>query len=45
MDAYNSTNTFVGSAPNTSPTSSTFGKVTNQSNQGREMQYTLRLQF
>jgi hypothetical protein len=45
MDAYNTTNSFVGALPSTSPTSATFGKVTNQLNQGREMQYTLRLRF
>jgi hypothetical protein len=45
MDAYNMTNVFVPNAPNTSPTSSTFGRTTSQANQGREMQYTLRLHF
>jgi hypothetical protein len=45
FEAYNSPNCFVWANPNMSVTSSLFGRSTNQSNRGREMQYSLRLLF
>lgn len=44
-EAYNLTNSFMASLPNMSVTSSLFGRSTGQANKGREMQYSLRLQF
>jgi hypothetical protein len=45
FEAYNLTNSFVPSAPVTNVLSPVFGRATSQGNRGREMQYTLRLQF
>lgn len=45
IEAYNLPNSFVPTAPDTSVTSSTFGRSTNQQNYGREMQYTIRIHF
>jgi hypothetical protein len=45
FEAYNLTNSFMLSNPNMTVTSSLFGRSTGQANQGREMQYTMRLHF
>jgi hypothetical protein len=45
FEAYNLTNSFVPTDPVTDVQSTLFGRWTNQSNRGREMQYTLRLIF
>ena len=45
FEAYNSVNCFVWADPNMTVTSSLFGRSTSQVNRGREMQYSLRLQF
>ena len=45
LEAYNATNSFMAGNPNTSVTSSLFGKSTTQANAGREVQYSLRLHF
>ena len=45
FEAYNLTNSFVPTNPDMSVTSSTFGRTLDQQNRGREMQYSLRLQF
>ncbi len=45
MEAYNTTNSIIWSSPNVSVDSALFGKITSQSNRGRELQYTLRLHF
>ena len=45
MEAYNLMNSFMAGMPNTTVTSSLFGRSTTQANRGREMQYTLRLHF
>jgi len=45
MDAFNLTNTFVGSDPSTNPTASTYGRITNQANAGRTIEYTARIHF
>src|SRR5262249_36603060 len=45
FEAYNLTNSFVPSNPNLTVTSSVFGRSVDQQNRGREMQYSLRLQF
>lgn len=47
MEAYNLTNSFFWANPNTSVTSSLFGRSTSQrqGNRGRELQYSLRLTF
>ncbi|HWC00933.1 MAG TPA: hypothetical protein VG672_29705, partial [Bryobacteraceae bacterium] len=45
IEAYNTPNAFMPNQPDTSVTSSNFGKTTNQANYGREMQYTVRLHF
>jgi hypothetical protein len=45
LEAYNLTNTIQWSDPNLSVTSSLFGRITSQSNVGREMQYAIRLHF
>jgi hypothetical protein len=45
FEAYNVTNSFMLANPNLTVTSSLFGRVVNQANQGREMQYTMRLHF
>jgi hypothetical protein len=46
-EAYNLTNSLMWANPNMSVTSQLFGRSTAQAqgNRGREMQYTLRLQF
>ncbi len=45
MEAYNLTNSIMWSNPNTSVTSSLFGRITGQANRGRELQYCARLHF
>jgi len=45
IEAYNMTNSVVWSNPDTSVTSSTFGRVTSQANSGRQVQYAARLHF
>jgi len=45
MEAYNLTNSFIATNPVTTITSGTFGKSVNQANNGRELQYCLRLTF
>jgi hypothetical protein len=45
LESYNTTNSFMAGNPNTSVTSSLFGKSTSQANTGREVQYSLRLHF
>lgn len=45
FEAYNLTNSFVPTNPDMGVTSSTFGRSTSQQNRGREMQYSVRLQF
>jgi trimeric autotransporter adhesin len=45
LEAYNATNSFIAANPNTSVTSTLFGKCATQANAGREMQYSLRLHF
>jgi hypothetical protein len=45
LEAYNTTNSIMWSNPEVSRTSSLFGRVTNQANTGREVQYALRLHF
>jgi hypothetical protein len=45
LEAYNLTNSIMWSNPNTSVTSSLFGRVTSQANVGREVQYAARLHF
>ena len=45
FEAYNLTNSFMPSNPNMSVTSSLFGRSTDQANQGRELQYPIRLHF
>ena len=45
MEAYNLSNSFMASNPNVDVYSSLFGRSTGQANQGRQMQYTLRLHF
>ncbi len=45
FEAYNLSNSFMLGGPNTSVTSSLFGRSTAQANYGREMQYTMRLHF
>jgi hypothetical protein len=45
VEALNVLNQVTFAAPNTSPTSTSFGQVTAQSNVPRRMQFTLRLQF
>src|SRR5207302_6551093 len=45
FEAYNLTNSFVPTNPVMNVTSSTFGRSIDQQNRGREMQYSLRLQF
>jgi hypothetical protein len=45
MDAFNLTNTFVGSDPSTNPTSASYGRITNQANAGRTIEYTGRIHF
>ncbi|MBI3279386.1 MAG: TonB-dependent receptor, partial [Acidobacteria bacterium] len=45
LEAYNLTNYFQPNMPNTSVTSSLFGRSTTQQNRGREMQYSIRLIF
>ncbi|MBI3678953.1 MAG: carboxypeptidase regulatory-like domain-containing protein [Acidobacteria bacterium] len=46
MEAYNLTNTFVPTNPDTNVLQlSTFGRSTNQLNRGREFQYTARIHF
>lgn len=45
MDAFNAFNRPQFAAPNTSPTSSAFGKITSQANTSRVLQMGLRLSF
>jgi hypothetical protein len=45
MEAYNMTNSINWSTPNMSVDSALFGRITTQSNRGRELQYTLRVHF
>jgi hypothetical protein len=45
VEVLNLLNQVTFAAPNTSPTSTSFGQVTAQSNVPRRMQFTLRLQF
>ena len=45
MEVYNLTNSFIANDPNTDVLSSLFGRITNQVNRGREMQYTIKLHF
>jgi len=45
MEAYNVTNSFVPSQPDTNVGSPTFGRITWQSSMGREFQYSIRLHF
>jgi hypothetical protein len=45
FEAYNLTNSFMPNNPNMSVVSSVFGRSTNQANQGRELQYTMRLHW
>jgi hypothetical protein len=47
MESYNLSNTFTGANPNTTVTSSLFGRVTSQVSgiNGREFQYNLKLHF
>lgn len=45
MEAYNLTNSIMWSNPNTSVTSTLFGRVTTQANVGREVQYAARIHF
>lgn len=47
MESYNVSNTFTGANPNTTVTSSLFGRVTGQLSgvNGREFQYNLKLHF
>jgi hypothetical protein len=45
LEAYNLTNTIQWGNPNTSVTSSLFGRITSQANVGREVQYAARLHF
>ena len=47
MEAYNVANTFTAANPNTTVTSSLFGRVTSQLTgvNGREFQYNLKLHF
>jgi hypothetical protein len=45
FEGYNLTNSFMLGNPNLNVTSSLFGRSTTQANQGREMQYTMRLHF
>jgi hypothetical protein len=45
FEAYNLTNSFVPTNPDMGVTNSTFGRSTSQQNRGREMQYSVRLQF
>ncbi|HZT28566.1 MAG TPA: TonB-dependent receptor [Bryobacteraceae bacterium] len=45
FEAYNMPNGFVPTNPDTSVTSSTFGRSTSQQNYGREFQYTARIHF
>jgi hypothetical protein len=44
-EVYDSLNVFVPSDPNMTVTSAQFGRTTDQTNRGREMQYSLRLRF
>ncbi|MEK7753612.1 MAG: hypothetical protein AAB654_16940, partial [Acidobacteriota bacterium] len=45
LEAYNLTNSFIPTDPVTNIALGTLGKSVNQSNKGREVQYTLRLHF
>ena len=45
VEVLNLFNQVTFAAPNTSPTSTSFGQVTAQMNVPRRMQFTLRLQF
>jgi len=45
MEAYNLTNSIMWGGPNTSVSSSLFGRITSQANRGRELQYCARLHF
>ncbi len=45
MEAYNLTNSINWGGPNMSVDSALFGRITTQSNRGRELQYTLRVHF
>ncbi|MEX2264416.1 MAG: carboxypeptidase-like regulatory domain-containing protein [Bryobacteraceae bacterium] len=45
LEAYNLTNSFVPNNPDMGVTSPNFGRSTNQSNRGREFQYTGRIHF
>lgn len=45
IETYNTPNGFVPTQPDTSVTSSTFGRSTSQANYGRECQYTVRIHF
>jgi hypothetical protein len=45
MEAYNLSNSFMAADPSVDVYSSLFGRSTGQVNQGRQMQYTLRLHF
>ncbi|MBI1898283.1 MAG: TonB-dependent receptor [Acidobacteria bacterium] len=45
FEAYNLANAFMPGNPNMNVNSSLFGRSTNQANQGRELQYTMRLHF
>lgn len=45
MEVYNLPNCFVPNLPNTTVLSSLFGRTTDQANQGRQMQYSMRLIF
>jgi hypothetical protein len=45
MEAYNLLNKIMWGAPNVNVTAALFGKISAQSNQGRQFQYTLRIHF
>lgn len=45
LEAYNLTNSIMWNNPNTSVSSSLFGRITGQANRGREVQYCARLLF
>lgn len=45
MEAYNLTNSIMWGNPNTSVTSSLFGRINSQVNRGRELQYAARIHF
>jgi hypothetical protein len=45
LESFNLTNSFIPTDPVINALGPNFGKCTNQLNRGRELQYTVRLQF